>query len=310
MRNLLIICLVQVGLLVVSYSWAQPQGTGGATVSEMFTPALYSEPALSLGLNSVNDSIKNIPAYDTYCGWNTKRLFEPAEKEDLPADDLELVLANSPCDFVYPACGNVTSPFGYRWGRMHYGCDIDLETGDEVQAAFEGMVRISQFHDTYGNVVVIRHNNGLESLYAHLSRRFVTPGDYLEAGDLVGLGGNTGRSYGAHLHFELRYLGHPIDPSVVLNHTEKSLKSSRYRLFKGLFGDRAAGEGYSESGAGGSKKNAVSTKTSHSRYYTIKKGDTLSSIARKNRTTVSRLCRLNSMKESARLRIGQRIKLR
>ncbi|MFM7106673.1 MAG: peptidoglycan DD-metalloendopeptidase family protein, partial [Flavobacteriales bacterium] len=204
--------------------------------------------------------------------------------------------------FVYPACGNVTSPFGYRRGRMHYGCDIDLETGDEVQAAFEGMVRISQFHDSYGNVVVVRHNNGLESLYAHLSRRYVSPGDYLEAGDLIGLGGNTGRSYGAHLHFELRYLGHPIDPSFILNHTEKSLKSNHFRLFKNMFGKSVA--------ADESHGNNGSNKGSSARYYIIRRGDTLSAIARKNHTTVSRLCRLNSLRESSRLKIGQRIKLR
>jgi len=284
----------------------QGQETGGASVAEMFAPALYSESSISLGLTDVNDSVRNIPAYDVYCSWDTKRLFTPAEKDDLPTNDLELVLANSPCDFIYPACGIVTSPFGPRWGRMHYGCDIDLETGDEVQAAFGGMVRISQFHDSYGNVVVIRHNNGLESLYAHLSRRYVSPGDYLEAGDLVGLGGNTGRSYGAHLHFELRYLGHPIDPSLVLNHTGKCLKSDRFRLFRGLF-DKPSNSEVAISTKKGNKKSSSHTSN---KYYTIRKGDTLSSIAKKNRTTVSRLCKLNSIKESARLKIGQRIRLK
>lgn len=286
----------------------QREETGGASVAEMFSPALYTESSKSLGLGDVNDSVRNIPAYDIYCSWDTKRLFSPAEKDELPSHETELVLANAPCDFIYPACGIVTSPFGPRWGRMHYGCDIDLETGDEVQAAFEGMVRISQFHDSYGNVVVVRHNNGLESLYAHLSRRFVSPGDYLEAGDVVGLGGNTGRSYGAHLHFELRYLGHPIDPSLILNHSGKSLKSDRFRLFRGLFDKPANHEIAKSSVKKGDKK--TSAPTASSKYYTIRKGDTLSAIAKKNRTTVSRLCKLNSLKESTRLKIGQRIKLR
>lgn len=289
-------------LMKASPIFSQLEETGGASPSEMFVPALFTEPALNLGLRNINDSLRNIPAFDTYCSWDTEKLFDPADNDELPLSDLDIVLANSSCDFVYPACGNVTSPFGYRWGRMHYGCDIDLETGDEVQSAFEGMVRISQFHDSYGNVVVVRHNNGLESLYAHLSRRYVSPGDYLEAGDLIGLGGNTGRSYGAHLHFELRYLGHPIDPSFILNHSEKSLKSNRFKLFRNMFGKSA--------GADESHGNMASSKSATARYYIIRRGDTLSAIARKNHTTVSRLCRINSLRETSRLKIGQRIKLR
>lgn len=280
------------------------ESIGGASVSEMFEPALFIEPSENLGLWDINDSLKSIPAFDTYCSWDTENLFDPAENDELPITSMDFILANAPCDFVYPACGHVTSPFGYRRGRMHYGCDIDLETGDEVQAAFEGMVRISQFHHSYGNVVVVRHNNGLESLYAHLSRRMVAPGDYLEAGDLVGLGGNTGRSYGAHLHFELRYLGHPIDPSYVLNHSEKSLKSDQFKLFRHMFGKSSVLDDSHGKNDMGSKSKGVS------KFHVVRRGDTLSAIARKNHTSVSKLCKLNSLRERATLQIGQRIKLR
>ena len=118
---------------------------------------------------------------------------------------------------------------------MHYGLDIDLETGDAVSAAFEGMVRISQHHDSYGNVVVIRHNNGLETLYAHLSERSVSPGDHVEAGDIIGLGGNTGRSYGSHLHFEIRFLGRPLNPAAVIDFPNETVKSDTLLIASNLF---------------------------------------------------------------------------
>ncbi|MCC6600705.1 MAG: M23 family metallopeptidase, partial [Crocinitomicaceae bacterium] len=191
--------------------WASsPAHIGGAEEEEEDDAALFNEKAIDLGLWTIADSVALIPAFDTYCNWDTRNLFHIKSAKENIGCGQHFTLCRESCDFVYPVQGQITSFFGPRWGRIHYGLDIDLETGDPVSAAFEGMVRISQYHASYGNVVVIRHNSGLETVYAHLSQREVVPGDYVQAGDVVGLGGNTGRSFGSHLHFEVRYLGDAV----------------------------------------------------------------------------------------------------
>lgn len=256
---------------------------------------LFNESSSGLFLATVYDSLTHIPAYDVYCGWDTKNLFAEKTASENVGNGVNFRLCYSDCDFHYPAEGDMTSPFGPRWGRMHKGLDIDLETGDQVKSAFEGMVRISQNNSTYGNVVVVRHNNGLETLYAHLSQRNVKPGDHVEAGQVLGLGGNTGRSYGSHLHFEVRYMGEPIDPNYLVDPSKKSLRDWEFTLDKKHLETPSIDPKALE--ARGSKK-----------YYTVKKGDTLSAIARKNKTTVDKLCKLNKLKKSSTLRPGQKIR--
>lgn len=269
---------------------------GGPEEEEESESPLFSERSKLLDLWTINDSISRIPAYDTYCHWDTRNLF--TKKQDLSEikEPVAFKLIHDECDFVFPAPGHMTSPFGPRWGRMHSGLDLDLETGDEVAAAFEGMVRISQYHSSYGNVVVIRHANGLETLYAHLSKRNVAPGDYVQAGDAIGLGGNTGRSYGSHLHFEIRYLGSAIDPSIVVDHRNQILLTDELVLTPELIE---------------SHKQLVSTAASSSKkFHTVKSGETLSAIARKHGTTVNNLCKLNKLKATSPIRPGQKIRYR
>lgn len=267
---------------------------GGATEEEAAETALYIEPASEkLVLLTVADSLRHIPAYDEYCHWDTKYLFtqKSAQDELKYNKSITFRMAHSECDFVFPTnWGIQTSPFGPRWGRMHSGLDLDLETGDNVYAAFEGMVRISQYHASYGNVVVVRHNNGLETLYAHMSQRKVKPGDHVEAGDVVGLGGNTGRSFGSHLHFEIRYLGEAIDPNLIIDPKSRSLRDWEFTLNKSHF--------------------TYTSTVAQSKYYTVRSGDTLSSIARKNRTSVSSLCKLNRIKQTSVIRPGQKLRIR
>ncbi|MEX1189747.1 MAG: peptidoglycan DD-metalloendopeptidase family protein [Bacteroidia bacterium] len=208
---------------------------------------------------------------------------------------LQLV-QDASCDYIHPVCGNVTSDFGFRSSRYHYGIDIDLETGDEVYAAFEGTVRISKYSPTYGNYVIIRHLNGLETLYAHLSARNVSPGQYLQAGDILGLGGNTGRSRGSHLHFEVRFLGQQINPRDIISFDEYACASESICISPESFSYLKAVE----------KQKA---KMAAARYYKIRKGDTLGKIARKQRTTVSKLCKLNKMSSKTVLRVGKRIRV-
>ena len=116
-----------------------------------------------------------------------------------------------------PRIGRINSEFGWRRWQFHYGLDIGLNKGDTVRSAFDGVIRISKWGWGYGNVIVIRHTNGLETLYGHLSASKVVPNQFVKAGDVIGLGGSTGRSTGPHLHFEIRYLGVPINPNNFIN---------------------------------------------------------------------------------------------
>lgn len=240
----------------------------------------------------VNDSLSFIPGYDLYCHWNTDAIFH-LQKGLVPVHDtLRLVLSHADCDHALPSPGHVTSPYGPRRGRMHYGVDLKLQTGDPVRSAFSGMVRISRYNPTFGHVVVVRHYNGLETLYAHLSKRMVQPGDVIEAGDTLGLGGNTGRSYGSHLHFEVRFMDQPIDPSEIFDLDNNELKAKTFDLHKGTF--EAIAKARAEASA--------------RKYHTVRSGDTLSAIARRYGTSVNSLCRMNGLRSTSVIRPGQRVR--
>jgi LysM repeat protein len=258
--------------------------------------ALFVEEERNLRLWTVNDSLANIPAYDLYCHFDTRNLFPEKSARESIDGVLLMTLCREACDFVYPVSGALNSDFGHRWGRMHYGIDVDLETGDPVASAFEGMVRISQNHPTYGNVVVVRHPNGLETLYAHLSKLDVHPGDYVQAGDLIGLGGSTGRSTGPHLHFEVRFMGDPINPNEIVDTQQLSLRDWLLELTDKNFDLPVA---------------PVATKAAtQKKIHTVKSGETLSSIAVKRGTTVTSLCKLNRIGRNAIIRPGQRLRYR
>lgn len=246
-------------------------------------------------INDRTDSLALIPGYALYGGWNTGTIFERSTMAAKITDTVNIRLTHAACDHTMPVCGELTSPFGPRRGRMHYGIDLELDQGDPVVAAFEGMVRVSRYNRTFGNVVVVRHSNGLETLYAHLSQRSVEVGDHVEAGTLLGLGGNTGRSFGDHLHFEVRYLDQPIDPQLIFDVSEGELRVKDLTLDRKFFADL--------------ERTRAAAAASGKRYHTVRKGDTLSAIARRNRTTVSRLCKLNRLSTRSKLRIGQRIRV-
>ena len=244
------------------------------------------DESFSADIWSAADSAYNIPAYETYGDWNTDQIFE---RGPAVTDTVALRLAYAPCDHKMPFSGRVTSPFGIRHGRHHYGTDIKLQVGDTVDAAFAGMVRISRYHRDFGNVVVIRHANGLETLYGHMSKRLVEVGDHVEAGETIGLGGSTGRSTGSHLHFETRYLGHPINPQTVFNIENGMLHSDSLTITPTTFN--------------------IPAPASISAYH-VRRGDTLYGISRKTGVPVAKLCRTNRISTRSTLRVGQRIRLR
>ena len=143
-------------------------------------------------------------------------------------DKVTLWLIDNPTDFCCPNQVKVFSKFGFRHKRRHQGCDLPLKTGDPIRAAFAGKVRVSDWSRGYGNLIVIRHENGLETAYGHLSARNVKEGDWVSAGDIIGLGGSTGRSSGPHLHFETRYMGYAFDPEWLIDFETGTLRSGVY----------------------------------------------------------------------------------
>ncbi|MEM6300085.1 MAG: M23 family metallopeptidase, partial [Bacteroidota bacterium] len=199
----------------------------------------------------------------------------------------------------------VNSYFGFRRWRYHNGIDLDLEIGDLVRSAFGGVVRISSYNRRgFGHYIVIRHENGLETLYGHLKEKFVTPGQYVEPGQLIGYGGNSGRSTGPHLHFEVRYQGFPIDPSEVFDFKKNAPKSDVFVWNT----QKLKRTGHSSSTR--SVQSRTATRNSQGvRVYKVRSGDSLWVIARRHNTTVNRICQINGLSRTATLRIGQQLRL-
>lgn len=158
-------------------------------------------------------------------------------------DEINLVLIKDTADFCFPVKNMKTSPYGWRWRRGHHGVDIRLRTGDPIHAAFGGTVRVASRMGGYGNCVVLRHPNGLETLYGHLSKINVKHGQQVAAGDVIGLGGSTGNSTGPHLHFECRFLYQTFDPEWILDFSNYSLRTRRLHLDKSYFGIRQPRKG-------------------------------------------------------------------
>jgi len=186
----------------------------------------------------------------------------------------------------------VTSKFGPRRSRMHNGIDLKVNTGDTIRSAFDGKVRIKGYDRRgYGNYLVIRHPNGLETVYGHLSKIVVNENDIVRAGEPIGLGGNTGRSTGSHLHFETRILGLAIDPAHIFDFENGISHENKY-VFRNVK-------------MNGRKTNIFTASNTHPIYHRVKSGETLGAIARKYGTSVSALCRMNGLKQTSILRIGQ-----
>lgn len=234
----------------------------------------------------------------------------------------------------------VTSNYGRRWRKQHEGIDVKVYTGDTIRAAFDGKVRICKFNrGGYGYYIVIRHPNGLETLYGHLSKQIVKKDQIVRAGDPIGLGGNTGKSSGPHLHFETRLLGKPINPALMFDFEHQDITGDYYVVRNGKVikeqelaaATRSANhikveDEQKQNSAVAAVPNEApaapaSTKSSvqeqpiiapqtkkKSISHSVRKGDTLSAIARKYGTTINKLCELNGIKTNTTLRPGQTLK--
>ena len=246
--------------------------------------------------------------------WETEHVhtYRDIALNDLP-DEVDLMLVDSTHGFCIPHPGKVVSTFKWRKNRPHKGVDIHLDMGDAVYAAFDGIVRVAlptRMTGGYGNVVVIRHANGLETYYGHLSKHLVKSGDVVRAGEMIGLGGSTGRSTGPHLHFETRYKGQAFDPERIFDFENGTLRSDVFTWKKHYININSHyGQSDKESIAAASKPTPTASKST-STYYKVKKGDTLSKIAQRNGTTVKKLCKLNGIKETKPLQIGQKLRVK
>ena len=244
--------------------------------------------------------------------WDTTNIhaYRDIELDSLP-EATAIRLVDSLESYHYPYIGRITSRYGPRRGRAHQGLDIGLKTGDPIYATFDGKVRLSKAAGDYGNLVIIRHNNGLETYYAHLSQRDVEVGDWVVAGQQIGLGGSTGRSTGPHLHYEVRYKGQSFDPERLIDFSNGNLRRdelllkrrhfSIYSKYEQDFGDEEEVAKQEEA----ERKAAAAVQ-----YHTVRSGDTLGAIARKYGTSVSRICQLNNIKSTSILRIGQKLRVK
>lgn len=230
--------------------------------------------------------------------------------DSLP-DEISIQLLKDKERFCFPVKNVKTSPYGWRWNRPHRGVDIRLNTGDPVHSAFNGVVRIARAMGGYGNLVVIRHYNGLETVYGHLSKINVRPMQVVAAGQVIGLGGSTGHSTGPHLHFEVRFQYEAFDPEWILDFSNYSLRTRRLYLDKTYFGIKApkAGENVSYK----ADKSIVPEEQSRGKqptkpvYATIRKDESLDAFAKRNYTTVDKIKALNpdmgTPKSGARVRV-------
>lgn len=171
----------------------------------------------------IDSTLSNLNDLISYSDNDEHVLFPSIKLDSLPIS-FTLMLENKYLGYYFPPIrGVVTSHFGWRDGRKHKGIDLDLNKGDEVSTVFDGKVRFARYQGGYGNVVVVIHPNGLETVYAHLSKIKVKEGDIILSGQTIGLGGNTGHSFGSHLHFELRYKGYALNPETIISFTENNL---------------------------------------------------------------------------------------
>ena len=256
------------------------------------------------------ESYYEAPAADLYDDWDNTHAHSHAT--ELP-DTFRISLK----DFCMPTDSRVlTSNFGSRWGRQHKGLDIKVYIGDTIRAAFDGRVRVVRYEGRgYGKYVVIRHDNGLETYYAHMSKQLVSEDQDVRAGDPIGLGGNTGRSTGSHLHFETRLCGIALNPALMFDFRNQDVVDDYFTFHKSSYQResqiatrlRGANVGSGEDVELATAAPAASY-AQESRFHKVKKGETLFSIAKKRGTTVDTIMKLNHLKKNSKLKAGQILK--
>ena len=253
------------------------------------------------------------PAADLYEDWNNHY----AHRATALPDTFKINLRG----FCMPTDNRVvTSNFGARWGRQHKGIDVKVYIGDTIRAAFSGKVRMVKYEaGGYGKYVVIRHGNGLETIYGHMSKHLVAEDEIVEAGQPIGLGGNTGRSTGSHLHFETRLCGVALNPALMFDFKNQDVVGDYYMFYRDTYQKESIVANRLR-GVGGKGKIEADEDTELAiaapaasyakdvKFHKVKRGETLASIARKRGTTIDEICRLNRIGRNIRLMPGQILK--
>jgi murein DD-endopeptidase MepM/ murein hydrolase activator NlpD len=277
-----------ISTLFISIWGVSAQQTNYSLVPKRDTINIYQE----MLNDQTDDLMENHPADDIYNNIWTSDHVNPYK---IPIDSLPDSVLIDCSHFFVPVPGQITSAFGPRRYRFHFGTDLRLNVGDNVVSAFSGKVRIIEYEARgYGNYIVIRHDNGLETVYGHLSAVLVNLNQKVKAGELIAYGGNTGHSTGPHLHFETRYLGNAINPATIIDFNVGLVHDKTYLLTKkkSFYYQREA------------KPLQIT------RFYTVRKGDTFSRIAARNGISAKALSKMNGMKIKTKLKPGQRIRVK
>lgn len=242
----------------------------------------------------INKEVASYSASNLYPSWNNNyvHVYGKAELPESFKIDLR--------DFTMPTPSRkITSRFGPRWGRRHNGLDLKVNVGDTIYAAFDGKVRVVKYERAgYGKYIVIRHPNGLETIYGHLSGWLVETNEEVRSGQPIGLGGNTGRSTGSHLHFETRVLGQALNPELMFDFPNQDVTGDFYVLNSEVSPN-------SSSASISHDEPATASVQQSTPYHKVKKGDTLYRIATQRGISLDKLCKLNGLTKSSKLRPGQ-----
>ena len=261
--------------------------------------------------NLINRENIQSPSAELYDDWDNTYAHKATELPDSFRIDLR--------HFHMPTTSRVvTSNFGCRWGRPHKGIDLKVYIGDTIRSAFSGKVRMVKYErGGYGKYIVIRHSNGLETIYGHLSKQLVEENQVVRAGEVIGLGGNTGRSTGSHLHFETRLCGVALNPAILFDFRAQDVVADSYLFRKNTYmaesseANRLRGKigngSYTREEVQGEMAYGSETEqvAEEKQYHKVAKGETLSAIAKKRGVSVSSLCKLNRISKRTRLRPGQ-----
>ncbi|MDE5794472.1 MAG: peptidoglycan DD-metalloendopeptidase family protein [Muribaculaceae bacterium] len=307
-----IICCALLSIVPFAVTAQKKGASHAAAHKQLLANAASSKDKIKLieqntFIDLIDDDLE--PELDIYTeGWNSKSV-NPFNEKDVPNTQVIDVRG-----FTMPHNGPLTSPYGYRkrFGRMHKGVDIGIKSNDTICAAFEGKVRLTAYEGGgYGNYIIVRHPNGLETVYGHLNKHLVKPGDVVRAGDPIGLGGSTGRSTGPHLHFETRFMGYAINPAAIVDFANKTTHTDEYTFSKTTY-TKARNFAPSKSKRELAADDANTYKSGNSQIasYTVKKGDTINKIARAHGMSATSLRKLNGLETSDAIKIGQELRLK
>ncbi len=269
-------------------------------------------------------------------GVNSQSLFTPLEYQhvrvrgmfSLPSGGLEIDLDSLSGDFTYPILGKLISDYGMRRGRPHTGIDLKAMRGDTIRAVLPGVVRMSRLYSSYGNIVVLRHSCGLETVYSHNTLNLVSPDDSVSTGQPIALAGRTGRATTEHLHFEVRAAGEPIDPKLLVDPQTQTIRTGKLYITQknsrivaatskpsldeavAVSDSLSSADSLARSQAVATSKSTQPTSSPKPVYHTVRRGEVLGTIARKYGTSISKITKLNNLKSPDKIREGQKLRIK